>query len=187
MIKETKFITENDLKILKLAKKAKLNVSSIKYSKGHDADCMSLNLKIGNKIKALVWDDSWGGGFEYQIHKSQEDLDEVMNVINSIIKEVGTYTYRNLEIEYSADIIIDILIQNLNLEKKCKSKTIVQAIISDSTELEFDESNRHKLSLSSFTYNVPFGDKRLSEEKIKADFEKDNFTHFEIINKRFGA
>jgi len=48
-IEEVSFLEGTDKEVLQLCKAYKLSVSSVKYSRGHDADCMEANLK--NRIK----------------------------------------------------------------------------------------------------------------------------------------
>lgn len=48
------------------------NVKAVKYSAGHDGDCMQCNLYIGKKKIASVWDDSYGGGFQYSDRNEKE-------------------------------------------------------------------------------------------------------------------
>jgi hypothetical protein len=99
---------------------ANYNVKSIKYSRGHDADCMQCDLYNGKKKIAQVWDDSWGGDFQYTwLDKNEEQM--FYDFISTLgkIKDTG---FKDIELDYSADLYVNELVVKVTKEKEEKQR-----------------------------------------------------------------
>ncbi len=176
-MKEIVFISERDLDICKAFDEEKLSVTSVKYSKGHDADCMKANLKIGSKIVGTVWDDSWGGDFEYD----GKEVKKFEVALNRIIKKYPSFVYRNIVIEYDHDVLISLLIDYTKEKRDCKNKTLVRI-----SKNPFDVNQNLAFGIKSYSYPVQYS--TLQEDNILNDFkeeEKEGFKYIEIVNKRY--
>ena len=94
------------------------NVKAVKYSRGHDGDCMQCDLYNGKKKIAQVWDDSWGGDFQYTwLDKKEEQL---FNVFISTLGKVKDTGFKNLDdkLDYSVDIYINELVLQVTAKKE---------------------------------------------------------------------
>lgn len=170
MIKEISFLSPEDKKVLELCREAKLSVSGVKYSRGHDGDCMEANLKVGSRIKGHVWDDSWGGDFDYQ----GAEVGQFLTRLEEVIAKAPTYKFRDMEMTYNADIVVDLLVKQAEDMKSCKKKIIVSGC-----KIPVEENGL----VQSFQYNVAYDPKH--DGKIKQDMINEGFVQYEIINKRF--
>lgn len=165
---EKSFLSKEDIEILELCKKEKLSVSKVQYSRGHDGDCMNADLKVGTKKTGFIFDDSWGGGYDYKgkdIYVFLEKLDKIISSLSSIKLNDEDI------IPYTRDTIVYLLIEDFELRKLCKKKSVV---------LVKDKENSIE---KTFQYNAVF-DVNM-EKHIHNDMKQDKPFQYEIVNKRF--
>jgi hypothetical protein len=177
-IKEVSFEDTLDKEVLQLCKDRNLSVSSVKYSRGHDGDCMNCNLKIGSKIVGTAWDDSWNGGLDVRDKSASVRVQGFNEQIQEIMSIAPKYTSKSLGIEnmsYSYDMIIDTMVKEFEVLKDCKKKCLVMG-----TKIEADNAR-----VDTFTFNVPFDNTPKQTEQIKSQMAKDGYVTIEIVNKRF--
>jgi hypothetical protein len=104
-------------------------VKGVKFMPGHDAPSMSCSLYRDGKRVATVWDDSWGGGFQYTwlkpVAKEFDTFCESFTVITEYSPEGMTY---------NMDIVVDELVSHFEYQKQikkiCKNKT-AYVLVSD--------------------------------------------------------
>lgn len=100
------------------------NVFQVKFMKGHDADSMECTLlKVGVPV-AVVWDDSYGGEFQYTW-----EAEDLYSEIDQFGKSLNVYCENFKKgMKYNADIVVDILVQNFmeleELTEWCKTMTV---------------------------------------------------------------
>jgi len=176
-IKEVSFEDKLDRQVLGMCNEANLSVSSVKYHRGHDADAMDCNLKIGSKIVGYCIDDSWGGGFDIQDKSATVKVEPFNKAIQGIMAKAPKYTSKSLGIEnmsYSYDMVLETMIRNADIVKDCKKKVLVKAtkIVSDNARVD------------TFTFNIPFNGTESQTLQVAKAMEKDGYVQFEIVNKR---
>ena len=102
------------------------SVKGVKFMKGHDADSMECSLYYKGKRVATVWDDSWGGGFQYTPVKGQQKTVELFHKFAHQFTVPSEYFDKGMT--YNMDIVVDILVNHFEEEKQikrwCKTKTI---------------------------------------------------------------
>jgi len=177
-IKEVKYLQPYEEEMLEKCKEAGLSVGSVSYGAGHDGPSVTYTLKIKSRIKGIAWDDSWGGGFDYQDKPNGKtgDIKQVLVIMDEIIEKSKPYSYSGMEMTWSYDTIVSLLgIQNEDM-KICKKKTMIRTS---------KESNQSKYAATVFTYPMPYSEEH--DEFIKKDLEKDGYLEYEIVNKRMIA
>lgn len=102
-------------------------VKGVKFMKGHDADSMECSLYYKNRRVATVWDDSWGGEFQYTpVNDGQQRNLEYFNKFARQFVVPSEYSKDGLK--YNMDIVIDVLVNHFEEEKQikrwCKTKTV---------------------------------------------------------------
>ncbi len=103
------------------------SVKGVKFMKGHDADSMECSLYYNTKRIAVVWDDSWGGGFRFTptTKANQRELD-------MFFKFARTFTvpteYQKDGMTYNGDIVVDVLVNDFEetrqFKRACKTKVV---------------------------------------------------------------
>lgn len=98
-------------------------VKNVKYMKGHDADSMECSLYFRNKRVATVWDDSWGGGFDFTW---RVDMEKEFSSFASQFTVPSQYFEKGQT--YNMDIVVDVLATEYDEIKRfrnpCKKKTL---------------------------------------------------------------
>ncbi len=89
------------------------NVRAVKFSRGHDGDCMQCDLYNGKKKIAQVWDDSWGGDFQYTWFDEGEKAE-----FDKYVKSLGKVSGYNFD--YDADMVVEEFVQKVVEEKERK-------------------------------------------------------------------
>jgi len=176
-MKKTSWITPLDLEIMKMFDAHKLSVSSVKYSRGHDADSMEANLKVGTKIVGTVWDDSWGGENQYD----GKNVNEFLSLLDIIIKEAGPYTFLGSTTDHSYDTLMELLIAHTKNKRDCKNKTVILIGKTEPTE-----DNNSLWGTKTYTYKTKYDPKQ--DTFLLNDFsheEKQGFNFIEILNQRY--
>jgi hypothetical protein len=144
------------------------SVKGVKFMTGHDCDSMECSLYKDRKRVATVWDDSWGGDFQYTWIK--EDLSEEFENFAKSLGEVEHNEYSD-SITYDGDCVVDVLVntfeENKRLKKLCKKETLFL----------LPEDNKEE---GYRTINHTFDDPRVKEYIIRKYGE-----NVEIINERF--
>ena len=176
-IKEVSFEDKLDREVLGLCVEANLSVSSVVYHRGHDADGLNCNLKIGKKIVGTLYDDSWGGGFMTRDKSATVKVEPFDKAVQGIMAKAPKYTSKSLGIEnmsYSYDMIVDTMIKDFDIRKDCKKKVLVKAtkVISDNARVD------------TFTFNIPFNGSEAQTLQVATAMQKDGYAQFEIVNKR---
>jgi len=123
-IKKTSFTKQRDLDVLKLCQERNLSVSSVKYSRGHDADCMECNLKVGKKIVGTAWDDSWGGYLDIKDKSATVSVAEFEKLVAEVVALSPSYTLTedsDFVLNWCADSVIDVMINSQILRPKGRS------------------------------------------------------------------
>jgi hypothetical protein len=174
-IKKVSFQDESDKIVLGYCNQAKLSVSGVKYGAGHDGSSMECNLKIGNRIVGILWDDSWGGGYNIQDKSATVKVNDFNNSINDIMTKAPKTSFDLFPegMTYSYDMVVGTMIEDFNLRKDCKKKTIIKAT-------KIDKGKVHELNL-----NCAYDGTEALDNHIENILSKDGFIEFEIINKRF--
>jgi len=108
------------------------SVKGVKFMKGHDADAMSCTLYYKGKRVASVFDDSWGGQFQYEAfsQKQLKDHREKMDLFGKFARQFKVPSeYQPKGMKYNVDIVVDILVNDFEetkqLKRRCKTKTLV--------------------------------------------------------------
>lgn len=87
------------------------SVKAIKFSRGHDGDAMQCDLYNGKKKIAEVWDDSWGGEYQYTwVDKNEKEP------FLSYVKSLGQVP--NHTFSYDADIVVAELVDKVVAQKE---------------------------------------------------------------------
>lgn len=105
--------TENEVKTEVL--KSEWSVKGVKFMPGHDAPAMSCSLYRDGKRVATVFDDSWGGGYQYRwLVGDLKDFDAFSTafVVESKQFKDG--------LPYDADCVVDILVNAFEDAKRYK-------------------------------------------------------------------
>jgi len=98
----------------------KYTVKAVKFSPGHDSCCMNCNLYHGKKKIASVWDDSYGGGYQYT-WVSDEEEKEFLNHVKSQPQWESEFT-KGKKFNMTNDIYIHRLIKQVEKEKEEKKR-----------------------------------------------------------------
>ena len=175
-INEVSFENKDDKIVLGYCKEANLSVSSVKYSGGHDGDCINCNLKIGSKIVGTLWDDSWGGGFDTRDKSATVKVAPFDKAVQSIMKKAPLVSFDLFPkgMSYSYDMVVDTMIKDFDIRKDCKKKTLVMA-----TKI-VDKNAR----VDTFTFNVAYDGREALDKHIATQMQKDGYVQYEIVNKR---
>lgn len=178
MLKEVKYLEEQDQRAYDLFSRYNLSVSSVKYSRGHDGDCMNANLKIGSKIVGHVWDDSWGGGYDYQ----GEKVGEFLAILDKISEELGPRQSKfGGEYKIDHDILVYLLIKYTQEKRDTKKKTVVYL-----TKQDPAKTDRGIERPAEYTYSIPFNELTMPQiMKVFGDLEEKGYKYMEVVNKRF--
>jgi len=145
------------------------SVKSVKTGPGHDAPSMSCSLYKDGKRVATVWDDSWGGGFQFTWVKGQEAVEKEFDAYaKSFTCSCSSLDGKSLQ--YNMDIVVDELVNRFEEDKtykrQCKTKTLYS--------LECDDKGQYWILSNKF------------DEKCKAHLVKKYGKKLkEIINERF--
>jgi len=177
-IKEVKYLQPYEEEILEKCKEVSLSVGSVSYGAGHDGPSVTYTLKIKSRIKGIAWDDSWGGGFDYQDKPSGKsgDIKLVLDIMDEIIKKSKPYTYSGMKMTWNYDTIVSLLGMQTEDMKICKKKTMIRTS---------KAKNQSQYTATTFTYPRPYSKEH--EEFIKKDLQKDGYIEYEIVNKRMVA
>ena len=102
------------------------SVKNVQFMPGHDAQAMSCSLYRDGKRVATVFDDSWGGDYQYTWLK--EDYFKELNEFGKSMLVESKFTKKGLT--YNADIVVETLAIEYELIKKykklCKRHTVVR-------------------------------------------------------------
>jgi hypothetical protein len=98
---KTNFTEQPELQMLELLNYAKLSVSSVKYFKGHDGDCMSCNVKLNNKIVGTCFDDSYGGEFIFEDKNENIKVEQFTSILESIAENGPKSSFKNTSFTFS--------------------------------------------------------------------------------------
>jgi len=94
---------------------SKWSVKTVKFMKGHDAQSMECALYCDGKKVATVWDDSWGGGFQYTWVKNVEEEFKAFAKTFTVPSE-----WSKDGLTYNMDIVVDILVTRFQIEKEAQ-------------------------------------------------------------------
>ena len=169
MTKAIKFLDKTEIKVLELCETNKISISGVKYSRGHDADAMEANVKVGNSIKGYVYDDSWGGDLEF----GGKEINRFTDKLNDVISKAPKYTFLGTEMEYCSDTVVSLLIKDAEFKKDCKKKIVVLC----------RKSTKDNARVDTFEYNVKYQPK--FDKNVLVDMKKEGYVEYEIVNKRY--
>ena len=187
MLKEISFLSENDIKVLKVCHDNKISLSSVRYVQHTDEEYydgeyyLNANIKVNNRIKGQVEEF---GLMDSNLVYTGEDTIHFLNVIEEIVENLLPYEKSGEIFEYTTDSIVMLLAKDSEYKQKCKKSTLIlcSAFVGES----FLNNEIQKITyveeyvLNDFTYS----DKH--EDRIK-DYISNNIQcdEFEIINKRY--
>jgi hypothetical protein len=179
-IKSTKFEEQRDIDVLKLCQERKLSVSSVKYSRGHDGDCMNCNLKVGTKIVGTAWDDSWGGYLDIKDKSSTVSVAEFEKLVAEVVALSPSYTLTDnseFTLDWCIDSVIDVMINHEVVRKDCAKKTVVMGT------MIIDENARK----DTFIYSVKYDQSANLIKQIEKQMSDKGYVQYEILNDRLVA
>ena len=164
-MKETSFLNKAEKKALELIGKEKINIKSLKNSRGHEGEsCPYGNLYIGTKKQGSFNEDTWGGGMMHNIS------DELEKNLQQICEKSGTYYSEFFKEEETLDMsdLIYLLIDLKEYSTKCKKKCVIKC--------------KDKRGSYTIEFQVPF---IKEEEKEFVNEIKKDVIEYEILNKRY--
>ncbi len=175
-IKKVSFENKDDKIVLAMCNEAKLSVSSVKYSGGHDGDCMNCNIKVGAKIVGTIWDDSYGGGFDVQDKSQTIKADGFNKAVQGIMEKAPLVSFDLFPkgMSYSYDMVVDTMITDFNIRKDCKKKILVKG-----TKIEHENARVDEL-----LFNVPFDGSESQKSQVRKQMTKQGYITYEIVNER---
>lgn len=120
---KTSFLNEAEKKAIPLLKEYNIEIKNLKFTKGHDsftADYPYGNIYVNSKKVGTFEEDTWGGGYQYNINK------EFLNLFKDIAKKCGTYKSELGIFKFEIENILMLLVDLKKYETKCKKKTFIQ-------------------------------------------------------------
>lgn len=104
--------------------KSGYSVKNVKTMPGHDGPAMSCTLYKDGKRVATVFDDSWGGGYQYDYLKNCKKFE---NNLLKFSESMYVKTKHGFDITYNPDCVIDVLVEEFQINKQykkwCKKST----------------------------------------------------------------
>jgi len=176
-IKEVSFLTEGERLALSVCKKYKLSVSSVKHSMT-TSDCNSkktVNLKIGSKKEGWAHDSADSGVVIIG--------DKLRDTIDIILKETPKIKFKDIELDYTDGMIVELLADEYSNKKMCKNSIVVS--VSKNELVDIDNVCAVSTNIETFSYDIPYSMYDMYKDKIINSLENDGYSLMEIVNKRY--